>query len=291
MGVEEVDSWLDRAKEMQCSEVLIISGERVNEIPAIQDQLLRLGFNNFVDYVVAIGQKILKRGYLPHANIGTLERSEMTRLREVNASMGLMVENSDPLWGEKVHPQKDIGKRLDTIKNAGQLKIPFTTGILVGLGESKESRFASLEAISDIHREYGNIQEVILQNYVPNEQSALPVFPLSLGDWKELVSFSRWKMPGVKIQIPPNLNPLWVDLIFLGANDLGGISGEQDFVNPENPWAGIGVYEKELLTRGVSLIPRLPIYREFYKKGWYSPRVKEVLAGWVNRHEFQYYLQ
>jgi FO synthase subunit 1 len=291
MGVEEVDAWLDRAQGMQCSEVLIISGERVTEIPHIQGQLRGLGFTNFVDYVVAISQKILKRGLLPHTNIGTLEHSEMTRLREVNGSMGLMLENSDPLWGNRVHPQKDIGKRVEAIKNAGQLKIPFTTGILVGLGESRESRFASLEMISDIQREYGHIQEVILQNYVPNEQSALPVFPLSLGDWKELISFGNRKMPGVKIQIPPNLNPLWVDLIFSGANDLGGISRERDFVNPKKPWEGIRVYEKELEIRGVSLIPRLPIYREFYKKGWYSDRVKEVLDGWVSRHEFQYYLQ
>ena len=291
MGMEEVEAWLDRAQEKQCSEVLIISGEGVDEIPFIQEKLRRLSFNTFVGYVVAVCQKILKRGLLPHTNIGTLEHSEMTRLREVNASMGLMLENSDPLWGKRVHPQKDIGKRVEAIKNAGRLKIPFTTGILVGLGESRVSRFASLGTIADIHREYGHIQEVILQNYVPNEQSTLPASPLPLEDWRDLISFCNRKMPGVKIQIPPNLNPLWVDLIFSGANDLGGISREQDFVNPKNPWEGITVYAKELHNRGVSLIPRLPIYREFYQKGWYAGGVKEILAGWVNRHEFQYYLQ
>jgi len=291
MGAEEVDSWLDRAKETPCSEVLIISGERVNELLPIQEELHRLGFNSFVDYAVAVGQKILQRGLLPHTNIGTLEHAAMARLREVNASMGLMLENSDPLWGKRIHPQKDLGKRMEAIKNAGRLKIPFTTGILVGLGESKESRFASLEMIADIHREYGNIQEVILQNYVPNEHSALPVSPISLEDWKELISFCNRKMTGVKIQIPPNLNPFWMDLISSGANDLGGISQEPDFVNPKNPWEGITVYATELHNRGVSLTPRLPIYREFYQKGWYADEIKEILAGWVNRHEFQYYLQ
>ena len=291
MGVEEVDAGLDRAKERQCSEVLIISGERVNELLPIQEDLRRLGFNSFVDYVVAVGQNILKRGLLPHTNIGTLEHSEMARLREVNASMGLMLENSDPRWGEKAHPQKDIGKRMAAIKNAGRLKIPFTSGILVGLGESSPSRFESLSTIADIHREYGNIQEVILQNYVPNEQSTLTASPLSLEDWRDLISFCKRKMPGVKIQIPPNLNPLWMDLIFAGANDLEGISRDQDFVNPKNPWEAITVYAKELHNQGVSLIPRLPIHREFYQKGWYADGVKEILAGWVNRHEFQYYLQ
>ena len=291
MGMEEVDSWLDRAKGTQCSEVLVISGERVNDLGSIQEELCRLGFGSFVDYAVAVGQRILQRGLLPHTNIGTLEYAEMTRLREVNASMGLMLENSDPLWGKRVHPQKDIGRRIETIKNAGRLKIPFTTGILVGLGESKESRFASLGMIADIHRDFGNIQEVILQNYVPNEQSALPASPTSLEDWKELISFCKRRMPGVKIQIPPNLNPFWMDLISCGANDLGGISTEPDFVNPRNPWEGITAYATELHNRGLSLVPRLPIYREFYQKGWYADEVKEILSGWVNRREFQYYLQ
>lgn len=291
MGMEEVDAWLDRAKERQCSEVLIISGERVNEIMLIQEDLSRLGFKSFVDYVVAVGRNILARGLLPHTNIGTLEYSELARLREVNASMGLMLENSDPQWGKKVHPQKEIGKRMEVIKNAGRLKIPFTTGILVGLGESRASRFASLSAIADIHREHGNIQEVILQNYTPNEHSTLPVFPLSLEDWKDLISLCRRKMPGVKVQIPPNLNLWWRDLISFGADDLGGISSDQDFINPGNPWKDIMVYAMELSKQGISLMPRLPIYREFYQKGWYADGIKEILAGWVDRNEFQYYLQ
>jgi len=291
MGMEEVDSWLNRAKEMKCSEVLVISGERVNEVPSIQDELPRFGFHGFADYIVAVCQKILNQGLLPHTNIGALDFSELTLLRDVNASMGLMLENSDPSWGEKVHPQKNLRKRMEMIKNAGRLKIPFTTGILIGLGESKSSRFTSLEWIANIHQEFGHIQEVILQNYVPNNQSALPESPLFLEDWKELIGFCKRKMPEVKIQIPPNLNASWIDLIPYGVSDLGGISGEQDFVNPKNPWEKVSVYLEKLRRRGVSLIPRLPIYRGFYRKGWYSNRVKEVLSGWVRRHEFQYYLQ
>ncbi len=291
MGMGEVDAWLDRVQERQCCEVLIISGERVNEVLHIQEDLRRLGFESFVNYVAAVGQKILKRGLLPHTNIGPLGISELARLREVNASMGLMLENSDPLWGKSVHPQKDVGKRIETIKNAGRLKIPFTTGILIGLGESQASRFASLSVISDIHREYGNVQEVILQNYVPNEQSTLPASPLSLEDWRDLISLCRRKMPGVKIQIPPNLNLRWMDLISFGADDLGGISRDHDFVNPKNPWKETTVYAMELSKQGISLFPRLPIYREFYQKGWYADGIKKTLAQWVNCHEFQYYLR
>jgi FO synthase subunit 1 len=291
MGPEEIDCWLTRAKEMKCSEVLIISGEGVNEIPSVQGEIQRLGFKNFTEYVKTVCQRILSHGMLPHTNIGSVELGEMTVLREVNASMGLMLENSDPLWGKKVHPQKNVEKRMETIKNAGRLKIPFTTGILVGLGESRKSRFESLDWIADVNRELGHIQEVILQNYVPNPQSALPVSHLSLGDWEDLISFCKRKMPGVSIQIPPNLNTLWIQLVLYGANDLGGISGEKDFVNPNSPWEKIGVYEELLQTRGIALIPRLPIYREFYKKGWCSDGVRAELSGWVNRYEFQYYLQ
>jgi 7,8-didemethyl-8-hydroxy-5-deazariboflavin synthase len=291
MGLEEIDCWLIRAKEMKCSEVLIISGERVNEVPSVQGAIQRLGFKNFTEYVETVCQRILSHGLLPHTNIGSMELGEMTVLREVNASMGLMLENADPLWGQKVHPQKNIEKRMETIKNAGRLKIPFTAGILVGLGEPRKSRYESLDWIADVNREFGHIQEVILQNYVPNPQSTLPVFHLLLEDWEDMISFCKNKMPGVKIQIPPNLNSLWIHLVLCGANDLGGISEENDFVNPNSPWEKIVVYEESLQTRGIHLIPRLPIYREFYKKGWCSDGVKAVLSGWVNRHEFQYYLR
>ncbi len=291
MAMEEVAAGLDRARERQCSEVLIISGERVNDLPLIHEELRTLGLKNFGEYVLAVSRDILKRGLLPHTNIGILEYSELARLREVNASLGLMLENSDREWGKKTHPQKDIAKRIETIKNAGRLKIPFTTGILVGLGESRASRWASLSVIAELHREYGHIQEVILQNYVPNEQSALSVFPLSIEEWKDLILFCRREMPGVKIQIPPNLNLGWIDLISFGADDLGGISADQDFVNPKNPWKEMAVYARELSKQSISLIPRLPIYPEFYRQGWYADGIKGALARWVERDEFRYYLQ
>jgi FO synthase subunit 1 len=215
----------------------------------------------------------------------------MVILKNVNASMGLMLENSDRDLGNKVHPHKDIDKRIETITIAGKLKIPFTSGILVGLGESKKSRFESLEVISEINNKYEHIQEIIIQNYIPNGESKLPVFPLSLEDWKELILFCRNRIPNVKIQVPPNLNPYWLDLIFLGIDDLGGISTDGDLVNPRNPWEEVSLYKRELGKIGVTLVPRLPIYKEFYKKGWYSQTVKGVLEQWVKSDEFRYYLQ
>jgi 7,8-didemethyl-8-hydroxy-5-deazariboflavin synthase CofG subunit len=291
MDLGEIDQWLGRAQKACAAELLILSGERVDEIPSIQDQLLGMGFTRFADYVAAVCRRALAQGFLPHTNFGILEWPEMALLRECNASMGLMLENADPSFGQRVHPQKDIAKRMSTIENAGRLKIPFTTGILIGLGEPPASRLASLQWIAGVHAQYRHIQEVILQNYVPNRGSALPAWPLSLDDWNELIFFCKEKMPDVQVQIPPNLNPSWPDLIFAGGDDLGGISPEDDFVNPESPWQGISRYRSELESAGKFLIPRLPIYKTFYQKGWVSPAVKEPLEMWVNRDEFQYYRQ
>jgi len=291
MDLAEVESWLERACQKRSSEVLVIAGERVDEVPEVRSRLREMGFEDFVSYAAAVCRLALRKGVLPHTNIGVLDASSLALLREVNASMGLMVENVDPDFGRGVHPHKIIARRQATIEDAGKLKIPFTTGILVGLGESSASRIRSLDWIAGVTRRYGHIQEVILQNYVPNRQSRLMAFPLALDEWADLIRLCREEMPEVKIQIPPNLNPLWSELILFGVDDLGGISGEIDYVNPRHPWESIAFY-REHFSRGRSaLIPRLPLYREYYRKAWFSQTVKPVLETWVQRHEFRYYCQ
>ena len=291
MDLAEVEAWLGRARERNCSEVLIISGERADEIPAIRTSLVERKFADFGSYIAAVCRLALKKGLLPHTNIGILDSPTLALLKEVNASMGLMVENVDSGFGRSVHPQKIIEKRLKTIENAGKLRIPFTTGILVGLGESPGSRIASLDWIAGVNRRYGHIQEVILQNYVPNGKSVLPAFPLSLEEWGDLVAFCRKKMPEVKIQIPPNLNSLWPKLVLSGIDDLGGISAEIDYVNPQNPWESVSFYQQHFQSGDFNLIPRLPLYREYYQRAWFSREVEPVLETWIQRHEFRYYRQ
>jgi 7,8-didemethyl-8-hydroxy-5-deazariboflavin synthase CofG subunit len=291
MDPVEVEAWLDRAREKDYSEVLIISGERVDEIPAIRKSLAERKFADFGRYVAAVCRLALQKGLLPHTNIGILAPPSLALLREVNASMGLMIENVDPAFGRSVHPHKIIEQRLATIENAGKLRIPFTTGILVGLGESPGSRMDSLDWIAGVHRRYGHIQEVILQNYVVNQQSHLQAFPLSLEEWIKLITFCREKMPEVKIQIPPNLNPLWPKLVLSGVDDLGGISGEIDYVNPQRPWESILFYQRHFPSGGFALVPRLPVYREYYQRTWFSQEVGPVLEAWIQRHEFRYYRQ
>jgi 7,8-didemethyl-8-hydroxy-5-deazariboflavin synthase CofG subunit len=250
-----------------------------------------MGFADFPGYAAAVCRLALRKGFLPHTNIGTLDLPSLALLREVNASMGLMLENADPGFGWGVHPQKSVALRQATIENAGRLRIPFTTGILVGLGEPPASRIASLAWIAEAHRRYGHIQEVILQNYVPNRQSRLTAYPLTLDEWVELLRFCRERMPEVKIQVPPNLNPFWSELVSRGIDDLGGISAEIDYVNPHNLWGSVSFYRGQIHSRGFTLTPRLPLYREYYRRAWFSGPVKTVLEAWIQRDEFRYYCQ
>jgi FO synthase len=167
----DVERILDEAVKRNTKELLVLTGERPEVNPVVAERLAAWGHKDFTSYVVWACERALERGMLPHTNLGVLSKGDLARLREVTASQGLMLESVDESLMETVHagsPTKHPDARLATLRAAGELKIPFTTGILVGIGESFESRVESLEAIAEVHREYGNIQEVILQNFVPH---------------------------------------------------------------------------------------------------------------------------
>src|SRR3954453_2946713 len=168
---EEVLALLDRAKRRGVKELLILTGEGPDEHAGVRERLGELGFDDFVAYVVWCCERALERGVLPHTNLGVLSRDDLVRLREVTASQGLMLESVSERLMQTVHagsPTKHPARRLETIAAAGELKIPFTSGILVGIGETEDERVASLEALAAVHARHGHIQEIILQNYVPH---------------------------------------------------------------------------------------------------------------------------
>src|SRR5215208_6392898 len=166
---DEVERRLDEAVRRNSKELLILTGERPEVNPIVAQRLRDWGHEDFTSYVVWACQRAIERGMLPHTNLGVLPREDLIRLREVTASQGLMLESTNPdLVVHQGSPTKQPAKRLQTIRMAGELRIPFTTGILVGIGESTEDRIASLEAIAAVHAEYGHIQEGILQNFVPH---------------------------------------------------------------------------------------------------------------------------
>src|SRR5256714_7207332 len=224
---------LDDAGRRGVKELLVLTGERPEGNPEVARRLAEYGHADFTSYVAWACERALDRGLLPHTNLGVLDRDELGRLREVTASQGLMLESIVPdLVVHEGSPTKHPERRLETIRAAGELRIPFTSGILVGIGEAPGERVASLEALADVHREYGHLQEVILQNYVPHPRyygrepaqiadaaqhgnghepaAPLPLpewaTPISLDDMRALVRECRRLMPDVGVQIPPNLS-------------------------------------------------------------------------------------
>src|SRR4249920_1113089 len=168
---DEVERRLDEAVRRNGKELLVLTGERPEVNPEVAARLREWGHEDFTSYVIWACERALERGILPHTNLGVLSREDLSRLREVTASQGLMLESSAERLMETVHagsPTKHPARRLATIEAAGELNIPFTSGILVGIGETEEERVASLEAIAASHSRHGHIQEVILQNFVPH---------------------------------------------------------------------------------------------------------------------------
>src|SRR3954467_6540378 len=168
---DEVLEILDGAARRQVKELLVLTGERPEVNPEVAERLRALGHEDFVSYVVWVCERGLERGLLPHTNLGVLDAADLARLREVTASQGLMLESgAEALVAHQGSPTKHPARRLETIRAAGELRIPFTSGILVGIGETEDERIAALQALADVHAEHGHLQEVILQNFVPHRR-------------------------------------------------------------------------------------------------------------------------
>jgi FO synthase len=202
---DEVEQRLDEAQKRNAKELLILTGERPEINPVVVDKLARWGHPDFTSYVVWACERALERGILTHTNIGVLSSDDLARLREVTASQGLMLESVSERLMDTVHagsPTKHPAKRLATIEAAGELKIPFTSGILVGIGETQEEQVASLEALADLHSEYGHLQEVILQNFVPHPR----YYGQEVADIADQAALERWRESG---GVPPRSGVLF----------------------------------------------------------------------------------
>jgi 7,8-didemethyl-8-hydroxy-5-deazariboflavin synthase CofG subunit len=283
---------VERAHHEGISEILVLSGEKADRTPKVQRDLERLGMVCLVSWAQKICEDLLKERLLPHVNIGTLEGDSLERLRDVSASMGLMLEGMNPEVNAHVHRGKDIQERIKMIERAGELKIPFTTGILMGVGERQEDRVSALRVLANIQRKSGHLQEVILQRYAVNPQSQIAPQEISFEEMKEIILFCKTHLPGVSIQVPPNLEPYWEALLAVGVNDLGGMGPGLDLVNPESPWPGVEVLADRVARRGGVLKKRLPIYLQYYEKGWFSEKLGRVLETWIEGDDgYSYYSQ
>lgn len=293
------------------TEALFTAGEKPEDSNLsrwFKKKIESVGQSSLVGYTKELCKLAIKQGLLPHCNLGVLGREELEELREVNASMGLMLETTAPpagtaetetevgLEAHRNSPGKDPALRLKTIEEAGRLKIPFTTGLLVGIGETPEDRVRSLEAIKSLHQKYGHIQEVIIQPFVPKPGTQMwenknkkRKRPPSFEELKEVVRAASEVLPGeVAIQVPPNLTSPreLLELVKLGASDLGGISERTlDYINPESPWPG----EEELrrVVAPFELRERLPLHPRFVKQRWFSEEVRPLVEKYADEEGFR----
>ncbi len=284
MEPEQIAELAKKASEAGCAEALITLGERPEIHPIYRQKLLDLGYETTVDYLEDICRRLLEAGLLPHTNAGVITDEEMGRLRRYSASMGLMLECAVDLTVHRKSPGKRPEVRLEVIRKAGELRIPFTTGLLVGIGESREDRLVSLMKIREIQEEFGHIQEVIIQPFAPKPGTPMagcPPPPISEVLWT--VRMAREVLPDLGVQVPPNLigdlQASLPPLLGAGANDLGGISPvTPDFINPEHPWPAIGELKSVVERLGFRMRERLPIYPIFVKDGRFmSEEVKRVV--------------
>ena len=257
--------------------------------PAYRATLAGLGHRTTAEYVHRACAIALDCGLLPHTNAGLLSRDEMARLKEVNVSLGLMLENVSPrLRGRgQVHqwaPDKEPARRLRMLREAGELQIPFTTGLLIGIGETLAERVDTLFAIRDLHRAYGHIQEVIVQPFRAKPTIRLADAPEpGAADVARTVAVARLVLdPDVSVQAPPNLSPAdHALLLHAGLNDWGGISPlTPDYVNPEAPWPHVEALAATCRTAGFTLRERLAIYPAYVDRpGFLDPALRPRVAA------------
>jgi FO synthase len=306
---DEVLALLDGAAKRNVKELLVLTGERPEVDAGVRARLAAYGHEDFVGYVVWACERALERGLLPHTNLGVLDRRDLARLREVTASQGLMLESVSPdLVAHQGSPTKHPARRLETIATAGALRIAFTSGILVGIGETEDERVEALEALAAVHAEHGHLQEVILQNFVPHDsyygrepaqiagdaarelwrtgighgpRRDLPSWatPVSVEDMRRLVAECRRLMPDVGVQVPPNLADWWPELVRAGATDLGGLSANGDHISPEHAFPSPHQVRKRLAAEGFALTERLCVYPRYIDPEWLAQGVHDIVKA------------
>jgi FO synthase len=286
MGLDEVMAVAQAGREAGCTEALFTLGERPElRYDEAARWLAARGYQSTVDYVANAAQMVLEStGLLPHANAGALYRNELAQLRTVAASQGMMIESLADLAAHRLAPDKEPQRRLDTLRFAGELRIPFTTGLLVGIGETREERLATLEAIAASHEEFGHVQEVIIQNFLPKPRTAMAKEPAASDEeFHWTIAVARIILPdSVHLQAPPNLSDDPTRLLAFGIDDFGGISPvTADHVNPERAWPALAALGAECDARGFNLEPRLTVYPEFIEgdQGFLDAKVRPFVLS------------
>ncbi|MFB6355042.1 MAG: 7,8-didemethyl-8-hydroxy-5-deazariboflavin synthase subunit CofG [bacterium] len=280
MSREDLEQEFEQARETGCKEALFTFGDKPDDrYESIHETLDEWGYDNIIEYLYSACEWALDHGLLPHSNPGDLTYEVMKYLRKVNASMGVMLETTADVEAHSGPRIKQPAQRLRTLENAGKLKIPFTSGILVGIGENWDDRIHSLLCLRRLHREYEHLQEIIVQPVVPNERSDFSTPPAD--DVRKVVAMARTILPGdVEVQIPPNLYDASL-VMDCGIGDLGGVSPvTDDYINPDYKWPAVRELEELAEECDFELVERGPVYERYLNGSdhsrWISDRVRKV---------------
>ncbi len=279
MQPEEVKRIIQRGAEAGCTEALFTFGEQPEKEWGFCNHLEKFGYTSLLDYAYDMSRYALSCGILPHTNAGIIDEEQMRKLRNVNASMGLMLETTAKVKAHEHSPGKVPEIRIEMMETAGRLKIPFTTGLLLGIGETRNDRIESLEIIKDLYNRYGHIQEVILQNFCPKPETDMADIPgASIEILKDTVELAAEILPtDISIQIPPNLAEVG-RLLSAGVTDLGGVSPVTiDYINPEHPWPAIEKLKKLTASVGYTLAERLCIYQKYCTADWVNADILPLI--------------
>ena len=273
LSKNDVNQLLTLAKKYNCVEALFVTGENPEQkYQEARTWLKTNGFSSTAEYLIHVSELALSKGLFPHTNAGNLTKEQMRELQKTNPSMGLMLENVSERLTQKgmphyLAPSKKPKARLQVLQNAGELGLPMTTGLLVGIGETPYEIIESIFAIKNLNDKYSNIQEVILQNFHPKPDTLMNNFPSAEENYfKIVVALTRIILPKMNIQIPPNLSPKsYQSFLSVGINDWGGVSPlTPDYVNPEFSWPEIKKIEENSKKAGFKLRCRFPTYPEFF---------------------------
>ena len=293
MSKKDVTELLRLAKKYNCVEALFVTGENPEQkYQEARTWLKKNGFLTTAEYLIHASERALSIGLFPHTNAGNLTKNEMRELQKTNPSMGIMLENVSERLTQKDMPHylassKRPKARLQVLENAGELGLPMTTGLLVGIGETPYEIIESIFAIKNLHDKYSNIQEVILQNFQPKQDTKMNSFPSANENYfKIVVALTRIILPEMNIQIPPNLSPKsYQSFLSVGINDWGGVSPlTPDYVNPEFSWPDIKKIEENSEKAGYALRCRFPVYPEFFS--FLNAELKEKISTLKDEHGF-----
>ncbi len=285
LSKNDVNQLLTLAKKYNCVEALFVTGENPEQkYQEVRTWLKTNGFSSTAEYLIHVSELVLSKGLFPHTNAGNLTKEQMRELQKTNPSMGLMLENVSERLTQKGMPHylassKRPKARLQVLQNAGELGLPMTTGLLVGIGETPYEIIESIFAIKNLNDKYSNIQEVILQNFHPKPDTLMNNFPSAEEDYfKIVVALTRIILPKMNIQIPPNLSPKsYQSFLSVGINDWGGVSPlTPDYVNPEFSWPDIKKIEENSKKAGFKLRCRFPVYPEFFS--FLNSELKEKIS-------------